>query len=162
MKVVFDLDGVLRDLNGYLMKLRGGEYPTKWDFSYNGKSIYECINEDLSILYKAPPTGYLSIALSHHPSPEIWTSQPKEWRDHTMSWIREHIGKEYEVHFLKCEEKEDRLYRDEDHILIEDSPNFRCYDRILLIDRPYNQDVKAVRVFGPRHLDNLLENIKEV
>ena len=66
-------------------------------------------------------------------------------------------------HFLKCEEKEEKLRLMEDAILIEDNPNFKSYDRIVLIDRPYNQSVKgAMRVFGTRHLNNLVEITKEL
>lgn len=163
MKVVWDLDGVLRDLSGYIVQLYGGPYPNKWDFVFgNGSNIYTTINENLDILIDAPPTAYCNVMKGHFKSPEIWTSQPKAWQQRTMDWIRLHIGKEYTVHFLKTEEKERKLAELEDTVLIEDSPNFKDYERIVLIDRPYNQDVKAVmRIYGTKHLNNMVEIIKE-
>ena len=162
MKIVWDLDGVLRDLNGYLVHLYGGRYPTEWKFTYgNGKSIYECINNNLSILTKAPPTAYLNVLLNHYRYPEIWTSQAKKWQARTTRWIVNHLGSKCDIHFLKCEEKEARLREEEDTLLIEDSPNFKSYDRILLLDRPYNQEVKgAVRIYGTKHLNNIIELTK--
>ena len=158
MKIVWDLDGVLRDLNGHLMHLYGGEYPTKWDFTYNGKSIYECIDENLDILHQAPPTAYFNVMKQHFRIPEIWTSQKEHWRDNTLRWLGKHIGELFEVRFLDCGEKEARLRKLGDTVLIEDSPNFKSYENILLIDRPYNQEVKgAIRIFGTKHLNNMVE-----
>lgn len=164
MNVVWDLDGVLRDLNGHLMHLYGGEYPTEWNFKYgNGKTIYECIDENLAILVEAPPTAYLRTCLQHYNSPEIWTSQPEPWQPLTKHWIKQHIGEGCTIRFLRCEEKEEELRKDESILLVEDTPNFKSYDRVLLIDRPYNQTVKgAVRIFGTKHLNNMLEITKGV
>ena len=163
MKIVWDLDGVLRDLNGHLVKLYGGEYPTTWDHSYNGRSIYDCIDDDLNILINAPTTAYFNVMKQHFPSPEIWTNQNENWKYPTMEWIKKHIGRDFEVHFLNCEEKEKRLAEKEDTLLVEDSPNFKSYNRILLIDRPYNQEVRgAVRIFGTKHLNNVVELSKDM
>lgn len=162
MRMVFDLDGVIRDLNGYLMHLHGGDYPTEWNFTYgNGKSIFECVADDLDILVNAPPTAYCAVMKGHYSCPEIWTSQPDAWRANTTRWINDHIGTDCTIHFLSGEEKEERLRADEELLLVEDSPNFKSYDRIVLIDRPYNQKVKnAVRIYGTKHLNNMIELIK--
>ncbi len=165
MKIVWDLDGVIRDLNGHLMHLHGGPYPTKWDFCYNNKSIYDCVNENLDVLYDSPPTAYYNVLKGHYKRPEFWTSQPKAWRDNTTRWLDKYAryADGYVVRWLKCEEKEERLREDENILLVEDSPNFKSYDRIILIDRPYNQSVKtAIRVFGTKHLNNLIEVTKGV
>lgn len=167
MKIVWDLDGVLRDLNGYLMHLHGGDYPTEWNFKYgNGKDIFECINENLDILVNAPPTAYCAVMKGHFDCPEIWTSQPDNWQAPTTQWIHTHIGSNCVVKFLKSAEKENLLRVHEDIILVEDTPNFSSYERVLLIDRPYNQKVfsnkTAVRIYGTRHLNNMLELVKEM
>ena len=162
MKIVWDLDGVIRDLNGYLIHLHGGKYPTEWKWTYgNGKSIYDTINDDLSILTKCPATAYISVLKKHFTHPEFWTSQATKWKEPTTEWLSIHFGEHFDVRFLKCAEKEDRLKQCEDTLLIEDSPNFVDYERIVLIDRPYNQEVKnVVRIFGTKHLDNVLELTK--
>ena len=163
MRIVWDLDGVLRDLSGYVATLRGCEYPKTWNADYNGKSIFECIDENLNILTDAPPTAYLKIMKKYFSNPEIWTNQKDSWKHPTMEWIRKHVGKEFDVRFLSSEEKEMRLANKEDVLLIEDTPNFKHYDRVLLIDRPYNQEVKsAIRIFGTKHLDNMIELSKGV
>ena len=158
MKIVWDLDGVIRDLNGYIVTKYGGKYPTTWSYLCgNGKNIYETINDDLDILIDSPPTAYCKVVTDHYWKPEIWTSQPEAWRDNTMKWVIKHLGEHCIVRFLKCEEKEARLRMEEDTILVEDSPNFKDYDRILLIDRPYNQNVHDVaRIYGTKHLNNMI------
>ena len=162
MKVVWDLDGVLRDLCGYICSRRGCPYPDKWDYLYNGKSLNDIVNEDITILENSPATAYKSVAKSHYPHPEIWTNQPERWRVPTMQWINKHLGSGAVVHFLTTEEKEERLKREDRIVLIEDSPLFTDYENIVLIDRPYNQHIKGVmRIFGTRHLENMLEIIKE-
>lgn len=158
MKIVFDLDGVLRDLTGHISRLYKEPYPTVWDVTYQGKSIYTCINEDVNILLDSPPTAYLRVALKYCSPLEIWTSQSSLWQPYTTSWIHNHIGEATTIRFLKTEEKEAELRKNKDTILVEDCPNFKSYDGILLIDRPYNQGVKKVaRVFGTKHLKNMLE-----
>lgn len=161
MKVVFDLDGVIRDIAGHIAREKKCHYPTVWDYSYNGKNIYECINENLNLLLTAPPTAYKAVMLAHFPHPEIWTNQPEAWRGNTMKWVTRHLGAGCIVYFMTTEEKEKKLKEKDNVILIEDSPNFGCYDNILLIDRPYNQGVRrAMRIYGALHFDNLLECIK--
>jgi len=161
MRIVWDLDGVIRDLNGYIARLYGGAYPTRWNYTCgNGKSIYETVSENLDILKDSPPTAYCEVLKKHIDYPEFWTSQPEHWRPYTNAWLDKHIGV-YKVHFLKCEQKEKELKACIDTVLIEDSPNFKSYKNILLIDRPYNQDVDNVmRIFGTKHLDNLISMMK--
>ena len=161
MRIVWDLDGVIRDLNGYIIHLYGGKYPKVWDYICgNNKNIYQTINENIDILREAPPTAYYKVLKKHYTYPEFWTSQPKHWQPHTSYWLTKHIGA-HKVRFLKCAEKEVELRKDNDIVLIEDSPNFKSYDNIMLIDRPYNQEVKgAIRIFGTKHLNNLLNVIK--
>lgn len=158
MKVAWDLDGVLRDLSGHIARINKCNYPTEWDYKYNGKSIYECIDENPDVLLEAPTTAYLFVLRKSFDNPEIWTCQPEKWRSKTLMWIHRHIGLRFRIHFLSGTEKEEKLKKEADYILIEDSPKFTNYDRILLIDRPYNKGVRgAVRVFGTKHLSNLLE-----
>ena len=162
MKIVWDLDGVLRDLNGYIMKLYGGGYPDSWDFvGGSGMGVTDTINANLAILSDAPPTAYLSVLKKHNSYPEIWTAQPPHWQELTKAWVMAHIGT-CTLRFIKPKEKEILLYKEEDTILIEDSPNFKDYDRVLLIDRPYNQRVKALRIYGTKNLNNMINTLKGI
>jgi len=162
MNIVWDLDGVIRDLNGYIMHLHGGAYPKTWNhICGNGKNIFDTINENLDILIDAPPTAYCSVLKKHFTKPEFWTSQPEKWQENTVKWLDFYVG-EHTVKFLKSAQKEALLSTLENTILIEDNPNFLDYENIILIDRPYNQVVKnAIRIFGTRHLNNLISVIKE-
>lgn len=163
MKLVWDLDGVIRDLSGHIARVSKCSYPKKWQELYNGKSIYEIIDADLNLLITAPPTAYAKIIKKHYKDMEIWTSQPENWRDSTTKWIYNFFqGSEIEIRFLKCEEKQTRLKENPHIVLVEDTPNFKAYDRVILIDRPYNQEVKSCfRIYGPKHLNNLIEMMKE-
>lgn len=162
MKIIWDLDGVLRDLSGYTAQVEGCPYPDKWDYLYKGKTIYECIDANLNILTQAKPTAYLKVLKTWDSSPEIWTNQPDDWKPRTLSWIKGNIGTSATVKFLTREQKEEHLKADENKILIEDCPKFVSFERIMLIDRPYNQEPKKVlRIFGPKHLANMIEILRE-
>ena len=164
MKIVWDLDGVLRDLSGYVARINKCKYPSKWEELYNGKTLFQCIDENLNILLLAPPTAYITIVKKHFKWIEIWTCQPEHWREYTSQWIDlKFNGIKTSVYFLTTKEKEERIRSRDDVILIEDSPKFENYDRIFLIDRTYNQNIKGcLRIFGPKHLNNVIEIVKEM
>lgn len=161
MKIVFDLDGVLRDLAGYVAKKNGCSYPKVWNEKYKGLDIFQCIDKDLDCLINARPTAYLPIVVKYYREIDIWTNQPDNWKSHTEKWIDNNVATKVNIYYKSPDEKARCLLENRDIILVEDSPKFYNYDQILLIDRPYNQHVKAVmRVFGPKHLNNLLEIAK--
>ncbi len=155
IKIVFDLDGVLRDLNAYLCKL-GIPYPKEWVWKYEGKDVFEWIKQDnYKALTEAPETKYSRIAKTYTKDLEIWTCQPLEWREHTYKWLNEHIGR-CVVRFLTTEEKEERLNFLTHVVLVEDSPDFKSYNKIALIDTPYNKNVHAEhRITTPAELREL-------
>lgn len=162
MRIVWDLDGVLRDLSTGVINKFGGDYPDKWNHVFaSGKKMCDTINNNMEILVQAPPTAYCSVAKKFCDPIEIWTSQAPAWREHTTKWVEEHLGI-CDIHFLTREEKAKRLDEFPDAVLIEDSPCFKSYKSIILIDRPYNQNVKkAFRIFGTKHLINVFEMLEE-
>ena len=155
MKVAFDLDGVLRELSLHLVDFYGCPYPEQWDFQWNGKSFYKLVDECDAIRY-APVTSY-AWALSC--TGTIWTSQPTKWRGKTKKWIDDNLGKHINVvYFNNPEDKFQCLQDNKDYVLVEDYPNFPNYNRIILIDRPYNQNVNAtVRVHNINELQKEIE-----
>ena len=160
MRLVFDLDGVLRDLYSYISKKYKILYPTVWDFDIKGKNIFETIRSDLDILIKAKPTKYLKIIkkLYKIKDIEIWTAQPPDWQYFTSIWIDHYIGKDCKVLFLTGEQKRVELNKRKDTYLLEDSPNFKSYSNILLIDRPYNHHIKhCFRIKSPKHLKDIIK-----
>ncbi|MCX5657958.1 MAG: hypothetical protein NTZ48_07080 [Candidatus Omnitrophica bacterium] len=144
MRIAWDLDGVLRDLYGYLNHKLGIPYQKDWFWKYQGKDIFDWIEQDnfLPLIY-APTTDYYWIVKHCFDKPEIWTCQPELWKPKTEIWIKHHF-EDCEVHYLSTEEKRQKLDDNPDMWLVEDSPNFSHWDRILLIDTPHNRHIKEV------------------
>lgn len=162
MKIIFDLDGVLRNLVPDLCFKFNVPLPQQWVFEIRGKSLYKIIEEEkFQPLIECKPTEYLEIVKSYFDIIEIWSSQPEAWIPYTKLWLDKNIGDEkYSIEYLSTEEKRKRLDTEPDFILVEDSPNFSDYERIVLIDREYNRGVNALRVSNPTELNFFLKVIK--
>ena len=157
-KFVFDLDGVMRDLHKYIEKKFDSKI-THWGWTNgNGEDVCDVINNDLDILLKAEPTEYLQTILKYYPKPEIWTDQPDHWIYGTLEWINYNVGTDCKVRILDTGKKRERLDSHKDLVLVEDSPNFDDYERIVLIDKRHNKGVNAsVRVYNEMELENELK-----
>jgi hypothetical protein len=139
MRIVFDLDGVLRDLNGYLESKFDIPYPQEWYWNHQGKNIFDWIEQDhFATLVYAPATEYERIAKFNFEQLEIWTNQPEKWILYTTLWLTNHFPDAI-VHYLNTQEKQEWLKNNPDTYLVEDCPLFTDYSQILLIDRPYNR-----------------------
>ena len=85
MKLIADLDGVVRNLNGYLSLKYDVPMPETWTWSFLGKNIFDWVKHDnFDILTESPPSEYYSVIKKY--AAEIWTSQPDNWRPHTIQW----------------------------------------------------------------------------
>lgn len=153
MRLVFDLDGVLRDLSGSICSKMNLSPPKKW--RWEG---IDFINKDLSILVEAPPTEFLGAAKEFFEKIEVWSSQPKEWQPYTNEWLSKNLGEKLGkiVYAGNPVEKEKLLQSDRMIYLVEDYPFFQNYERVFLIDRPYNRGV------GVRIRIKTLEGFKKV
>ncbi|MCK4522023.1 MAG: hypothetical protein KAU20_05600 [Nanoarchaeota archaeon] len=150
-KIVFDLDGVLRDLSGSLCRKLNLPYPTTWHWN-----AIDLINEDLSILEEAIPTVYFRIIRDYFDEIEVWTSQPVKWRPYTKRWLYRFLGDKVKktVFVGNPLEKEKLLEADKSTFLMEDYPHFKSYERIILLSYPYNKEVEAkVRLKSLRELE---------
>lgn len=164
MKYIFDCDGVLRDLNQGLLDKYGVQYPTTWYYKYQGKNIFDWYYNDLNLLEKAPVTEYIDVIKAYGRKLnangellEIWTNQPFNWRSHYSKWIETNMaGVEIKTSFLDGREKYQAI-KNSNNILVEDSPLLPIDSQILLIDRPYNQEVHQIRVKSVAELKDLLE-----
>lgn len=161
MRIVFDLDGVFRDLCGYLHHKFSVPIPIYWFWEHEGKDIYKWIEEDnYRALIYSPVTKYLMPVLKTGYPIELWSCQPDKWKPYTDLWIWNNIPS-YTLLYLNTKEKEKKLYREKDTYLVEDCPNFKDYSKILLIDTPYNQNVNALhRVKTPKDLTDVIERAK--
>ena len=147
--IYWDLDGVLRNLQTMVF----GCYPQHWDEKISGHKLCWHVNRNLSWLEEAPTTEYFPVALQYQPI-VIITSQPENWRAYTMRWIERRIRAV--VKFVNKPDEKLKELRNGDY-LIDDCPNFSSFERIILVDRPYNQHVKAkYRVKTPGELEVFL------
>ena len=157
-QIKYDLDGVLRDLIGHFCNYFKIPPTTTWNIKHNNKSIFQLIEENkYDILIDSPVTKYFETIKNNTENIEIWTHQLTKWISYTEIWIKKYIGK-CKVRYLETSEKEDRLYNLKNTYLVEDCPNFKNYERILLIDMPYNQHIKAQnRIRTPLELEGWLK-----
>ena len=153
MKIVWDLDGVLRDLTGYLSMFAGVPPPAQWEWNVNGKGIYQLVEEDsYRPLYESIPTKYLRLAIRASKKVVVWTSQPVRWRKYTEQWLERNLPNKFEVHYLTTDNKRNWLDSETDTVLVEDNPNFSSYNRIVLVDYDYNRHLNVDRVFNEKQL----------
>ena len=155
MRIVADVDGVSRDLAGYLEKELDFKI-RNWNWNHHGKSIFEIIKEmNYEPLLKATPTEYIDLVDEY--AVELWTSQPKSWVSYTMDWLSKYLPTKKVRLFPSIIAKEESL----DHvtILIEDFPGFDSFRNIILVDRAYNKDVQCKRVKNPYELERIIKEV---
>ena len=168
MKIFFDIDGVLRDTNGILIKKYRLPYPTSWyanEWDKLGLNIYDLVAIDYNVLFEANPTKYFKIILNYGKNNgglEIWSHQPPSWRPHTKKWLNKNLqGIKYKLRFLTPKQKAYRLSKIKDGLLVDDFPLFSNYDKIILVDYPYNRNVKkGRRISSPKELKDILNDKK--
>ena len=158
-KLVFDLDSVLRDLGKYLIETLNFPKQKNWTWKYKNRDLYWWIKKDnYNAILKSPPTQYVKIVKKHIRVPEIWTCQPEEWIPYTERWLNRHIGK-CRVAYLNTIEKRKKLDEQKNVLLVEDCPLFSNYERIVLIDKPYNRKIKVdYRIMDNKDFERLLIN----
>lgn len=165
MKIVYDLDGVLRSLYPIVRRQFGLWCPDEYfDWDKKGYNIYDMVKKDYSILTRAKPTKYVRVINNYLKANkeiiEIWSWQPQDWITPTSKWIRQYIPN-HVAYWLKPPEKYSRLLKEKDTILVDDYPNHPNYDKIWLIDAPYNKNVKCkVRISTVQDLRDRLKELK--
>lgn len=161
VKIVTDLDGVLRDLMAYINSRWEVKNPESWNWTVDGKNIFDLAKEFPEILFLSPKTPYFETIVKFYKPGKvpIWSAQPEDWKILTKAWCDKHIGiDKYDLEFLKPEEKYQRLLDNPNTLLIEDSPNFPKYDQIILIDTIQNEKNKAkIRVKTNKELQEVLD-----
>lgn len=161
MTIWIDLDDVLRDLNSEVF---GEEKPTDWNSkTKDGMTLMEKVNSDLDILIRCKPTKYFDTIINfckeHGNSISILSTQSKEWQENTNTWINRYIVPKIKtVEIIYSKDSEDKLtYLKEGDWLVDDSPNFPDYSKIVLIAEFYNQHIKTdVRVKNTKELEEVL------
>jgi hypothetical protein len=146
--VFWDLDGVLRNL---AFNFHDGDIDS-WDkVNGSGKTIVEHIEEDLNVLVKAPEAEYIEIARQFYPL-HVVSAQPDHWRKYTSAWFDAHLP-HARVKYLTDTHHKLRYLEAGNRILVEDCPLYASYRDIILVDRPYNQEIVVPRrVHNPEEL----------
>lgn len=158
--LIFDIDGIIRDLTGAMCQKHNIPTPQTWDYYHDGLSYLDYLRKDRSIYLTAQPTEYFQtikqiitecLTIGGIPV-ELWTHQT----DHnfcalTRDWVAQHLpicnGL---IKFKDSVEKIADLSSDD--LLVEDNPNLSSFDNVVLIDRVYNQSVICSRVKSPQEL----------
>ena len=144
-----------------------GFMPEKWDCEYpvllNGKSVIEFLDQHRFLLRYAPPTKYYYL-IKELQEVHILTAQPKyEWVIFAQAWIEDHFWEgQVKVDYLLT--AEDKLsFLSDDAVLFEDSPKLSCYDRVYLIDYPYNRCVEKClgRITNENEMYLILQKLVE-
>lgn len=149
----FDLDGVIRSLSTGAI----GREPIIWYEKVNGKDIFEIVDADKEILVNSPTTEYYPI-INKLLTVNIISCQPKDWWDYTYRWLDIYLPQKYKAVFVDRPKEKFNYIKDGD-ALVEDHPNLPDYSQIILIDKPYNQDVKnpIVRIKTVKELEEALK-----
>jgi hypothetical protein len=140
--IYFDLDGVLRDLNG-----AAGISPVEWNCKIGKDNLryVPYFTENLNLLYIARPTLYLEVAevFHKHYGITILTDQILSWRRITHLWVDEHfVCSSPSIVFSNDKLS---LLREGD-ILVEDHPYLTDYSKVILVDMPYNRGIRLPHV----------------
>lgn len=144
--ILFDLDGVLRDLTAGISQHLGRPFdPPSWNQDVlPGVDLCEYIDRHPSILLSSPATEYVT-ALCYleevtGETPTIMTCQPLPW----ILWTREWIRKNVNASVIFCHSPQEKLERlKPGDLLVEDYPGFACNGQIVMVDRPYNRHVQG-------------------
>ena len=107
LKVVFDLDGTLADVEHRLHHIKREDGKKRdWDAFERECGKDTPIYQNIAVFN----------ALAHYPNTEIaiWTGRNEKWIEETSSWLANHIGFQPALYDLKMRPRNDYT---EDHIL---------------------------------------------
>ena len=160
-KMVFDVDGVVRNLYLYLRTKYFFPPITSWNFVYRGMGITEWLDyDDLKVLEYAPRTTYFSAIKKLVKKPEFWTAQPTDRaKEITYNWLKRNFS-DFDICFLSPEEKQEALKKNKNIVLVEDYPKFKSYDRIILVDNLYNKRIQTkYKVYNKKQLEHYIKKV---
>uniref|UniRef100_A0A6M3XKE3 5' nucleotidase n=1 Tax=viral metagenome TaxID=1070528 RepID=A0A6M3XKE3_9ZZZZ len=143
--IFWDLDGVLRNLT---YKFLGSPFTQGevdgWERTNDkGQDVVSFVDNNLEVLTDAPECEYMEVARLFSPI-HVVSAQPDSWRRHTSAWLDAHIPDARVKYLTDTHHK--LYYLDAGfRVLVEDCPLYASYRDIILIDRPYNQDITVPR-----------------
>jgi hypothetical protein len=138
--IYFDLHGVISDLSTAVF----GFKPVSWNYKIDGENLIDKVESDLNLLESCAPTEYYDI-ISELQFIFILSAQPEHWRVKSDNWLFNHFVPERVFRRYVNSPQEKLAILKPGDMLVEDFPFFKDYSQIILIDRPYNQNVKTDR-----------------
>ncbi len=159
MRIFFDLDGVLRDLAGFVL----GEEVVYWNQkTIYGKTVPEAVTEKpCEYLIFAPSTIYLDYLKDNFKEVTIISNQPISWRKYTDIWLRVNMPPlKYCIIYTDSNSKKLKYIDNCKAMIVDDYPFYENYDRIIILDAPYNRHIKAsYRIHDIAELDYLIKSL---
>ena len=152
-KVVFDVDGVLRDIVKYL-----GTTDNEWDVRVFGKSIMDIITADFSCLKVMPDTQFVPTVKAFTQEPHICSTQIEpEARRYTTEWLQERFHNPQITYVGKGSYAEkDAMLGAHDRIF-DDHPQFPETEKLIIVGHGYNKDKPGFRVNTPAEMEGTLD-----
>ena len=152
-KVVFDVDGVMRDIVKYF-----GTSDDDWGNTVNGNSIYDMIIADFSCLKKMPDTQFTPVIREFSQEPFIYSTQIEpEAQKYTTEWLKERF------HNPQITYVGEDSYRKKDAMLgaydriFDDHPKFPETSKLIIVGHGYNKDKPGFRVNTPAEMEGILD-----
>ena len=163
MKVVFDIDGVLRNLSGKLNEWYGfPKDPPDWDYrdENTNSTVKDLLKKDPSVFAEAEMTWFADILISKFDDIECWTVQEEEWIKYTDMWLKKHMWKPFKVKYFPHFVDKYKAIEDLDGYIFDDYPRFEHYEKVIIPTYNYNKDVICDRRFDDKL--SLLYEIKKI
>lgn len=161
IKLYFDLDGVLRDLEKSVFGYR----VSHWDQpAKNGMEFFQWVEyQGLQVVDNAGPTKFLKTVLEFyttgmHKPFKILTHQPESWKPYTEAWINKYLGMAHpEIIYVKS--MKDKMAYINDAVLIDDYPGFAGHPNVIIVNKTYNNhtDTKHLRISHVKQMRHVLE-----
>lgn len=156
--IYVDIDGVLRRLD----RIALGRDAICWkDCNEKKESLLKIIDHNLDLLVQAEPTEYLDY-FNTWPELHLLTSQKKEWRKYTYKWLQEHLKVPFDITYSKSADDKLRYLNKKDFI-IDDSPMFSNFAKVILIDKAYNKNVhNSYRIHNVEELKMVMKHLESL
>lgn len=125
-------------------------------------TLIEAVNLDPDLCLLAGPCEYLHYINEYYQGRTVHflSSQPMTWRWYTEKWLKIYVANPYDIIYTNSSQEKLTYLREGDY-LVDDSPCFGDYSKIILVDYPYNRRINApIRVRNREELREVIERLE--